>query len=92
MATPSQSLPMYFPSAPWSLDDAVICSALVNAAYDMYQQWVAQNSPSDPSNFSWTKPTGSIVPNATTLNYGDSMWGVANMVDRQYPEPFAFIA
>ena len=92
MATPSQSLPIYFPPVPWSLDDAVICSALVNAAYDMYQQWVAQESPPDPSKFSWTKPTGPIVPNGPTLNYVGPMWGVANMIEYQYPEPFAFMA
>jgi hypothetical protein len=92
MATPSQSLPIYVPPVPWSLDDAVICSALVNAAYDMCQQWVAQESPPDPSKFSWTKPTGPIVPNGPTLNYVGPMWGVANMIELQYPEPFAFIA
>jgi hypothetical protein len=41
MTTPSQSLSMYFPPAPFSQNDAVICSALVNAVYDMYAQWAA---------------------------------------------------
>src|SRR5262245_47648977 len=92
MATPGRSLPMYFPSAPFSLSDAVICSALVNAAYDMYAQWVAQGVPSDPSQFRWARPTGPIVPNGPTLTYLDPMWGVATMIDHQFPEPFAFIA
>src|SRR5262249_34497963 len=92
MATPKQSLPMYFPSSPFSLDDAGICSALVNAAYDMYQQWVAQKSPPDPSKFHWAKPTGPIVPNGPTLNYVGPMWGVTTMLDVCFPEPFAFLA
>jgi len=69
MTTPKQSLPMYFPSVPFSLNDAVICSALVDAAYDMYDQWAAQGWPSDPSQFSWAEPTGPIVPNGPTLSY-----------------------
>jgi hypothetical protein len=92
MTTPSQSLPIYFPSAPFNLNDAVICSALVNAAYDMYAQWAAHGWPSDPSRFSWAKPAGPIVPNGPTLNYLGPMWGVANMDDYAFPEPFAFLA
>jgi len=92
MTTATKSLPMYFPSTPFSLSDAVICSALVNAAYDMYNQWVTQGSPSNPSQFNWTKPTGAIIPGGPTLMYLGPMWGVATMVDIQYPEPFAFLA
>jgi hypothetical protein len=54
MIIPDKSVPMYFPPAPFNLADAVMCSALVNTAYDMYNQWHEQGSPSDPSQFSWT--------------------------------------
>lgn len=92
MPTSRQSLPMYFPAAPFSLNDAVICSALVNAAYDMYSQWAAQGSPSNPSKFKWTKPTGPIIPNGPILNYQGPIWGVPRMLEIHYPEPFAFLA
>jgi len=92
MTTPRQSLPMYFPSAPFSLQDAVICSALVDAAYAMYAQWTTQGSPSDPSRFSWAEPANPIIPNGPTLSYRGPMWGVANMDDYAFPEPFAFLA
>ena len=83
---------MYFPSAPFSPNDAVICSALVNAAYDTYDRWAARGCPSDPSQFSWAEPTGPLVPNGPTLSYLGPMWGVANMDDYAFPEPFAFLA
>ena len=92
MTTSNQSLPMYFPSIPFGLNDAVICSALVNAAYDMYNQWVTQGSPSNPSEFVWQLPAGPIVPNGPTLNYIGPIWGVVTMWEVQYPEPFAFLA
>ena len=92
MYTPTESLPMYFPSSPFNLDDAVLCSALVDAAYDMYYQWATQGSPSNPSNFIWTQPTGPIVPNGPTLSYFGPIWGVATIADLPYPAPFAFIA
>jgi hypothetical protein len=76
---------MYFPSTPFKLNDAVMCSTLVDTAYDMYQQWVTQGSPSNPSSFNWT-------PNGPTLNYSAPMWGVATVLDISYPEPFAFLA
>ena len=80
----NKSLPMYFPPSPFSLSDAVMCSTLVNTAYDMYQQWANQGSPSNPSKFSWT-------PNGPSLLYSPPLWGVAKMVE-SYPEPFAFVA
>ncbi|MBD0326260.1 MAG: lipase family protein [Pyrinomonadaceae bacterium] len=85
MSTPPyKSLPMYFPSSPFSLSDAVMCSRLVNTAYDMYQQWHQQGSPSNPSNFKWT-------PNGPNLRYSSPLWGVAKSIE-SYPEPFAFAA
>jgi triacylglycerol lipase len=82
----TKSLPMYFPSSPFSLSDAQMCSTLVNTAYDMYQQWKNQNSPSNPSSFRWT-------PNGPSLQYSAPMWGVATTdLGVSYPEPFAFLA
>jgi hypothetical protein len=75
---------MYFPPSPFSLSDAVMCSTLVNTAYDMYQQWYNQGSPSNPASFKWT-------PNGPNLLYSTPLWGVAKMVE-SYPEPFAFVA
>ena len=92
MSTPYKSLPMYFPAAPFDLNDAVLCSALVNAAYDMYNQWVAQGSPSNPSQFTWTQPTNPIIPNGPKLAFIGPLWGVATMTGIQFPEPFAFVA
>ena len=92
MTTPNESLPMYFPAAPFDLNDAVICSALVNAAYDMYNQWVAQESPSNPSEFLWELPTNPIIPNGPNLSFIGPLWGVPTMTEIQYPEPFAFFA
>lgn len=85
MSTPTyKSLPMYFPPSPFSLSDAVMCSRLVNTAYDMYYQWAKQGSPSNPAKFTWT-------PNGPSLRYSTPLWGVAKMVE-SYPEPFAFVA
>jgi triacylglycerol lipase len=92
MTTPSESLPMYFPGSPFNLNDAVLCSALVNAAYEMYSQWVTQGSPSNPASFSWQTPTNPIIPGAPSLTFVGPLWGVATMVDIHYPEPFAFVA
>ncbi len=83
-AQATRSLPMYFPPSPFSLSDAVMCSTLVNTAYDMCYQWVNQGKPSNPSKFNWT-------PNGPNLLYSPPLWGVAKMVE-SYPEPFAFIA
>jgi triacylglycerol lipase len=83
MTTTRKSLPMYFPPS-FSLPDAVLCSELVNDAYDMYQQWKHQRKPTQ-ANFYWTKPT------KPALTYGASIWGNTLWSDF-FAEPFAFVA
>lgn len=80
----TKSVPMYFPAG-FDLSTAVMCSKLVNTAYDMYQQWYNEGYPSDPSSFTWT-------PNGPNLKYSAPIWGVVTMTDVAWPEPFAFIA
>jgi triacylglycerol lipase len=80
----TESVPMYFPNS-FDLSAAVTCSQLVNTAYDMYHQWVAQYSPEDPSSFHW-KPKG------PSLTYSSPIWGTATMAEIPYLEPFAFVA
>lgn len=84
MTTSDKSVPMYFPAG-FDLPTAVMCSQLVNTAYDMYQQWHDAGYPSDPSSFSWT-------PNGPALEYSVPIWGIATLTDIAWPEPFAFIA
>lgn len=84
MVTSDKSVPMYFPNS-FDLPTAVMCSQLVNTAYDMYHQWVAQGSPENPSSFDWR-------PNGPNLHYGSPIWGTATMADVPWLEPFAFIA
>jgi triacylglycerol lipase len=74
---------MYFPAAPFSLPDAVLCAELVITGYDMYHQWVAQGKPSQP-NFIWK-------PNGPAMTYGVPIWGRTWWWPYEY-EPFAFVA
>jgi len=62
MASTAYSVPMYFPPAFGStqLSQAQTCAALVRAAYDQFQQFMAQKTP-DPGNFTW-KWTGPQSP------------------------------
>jgi hypothetical protein len=39
------SRPMYFPPAPFELYEALRCTRLVEAGYDMYEQWKDQGCP-----------------------------------------------
>lgn len=73
---------MYFPAAPFSLPDAVLCSELVCTAYDMYHQWLTQQRPS-PANFKWT-PDGPAMTYGLTPIWGKTWWWTY--------EPFAFVA
>ena len=82
MTYPRQSLPMYFPAAPFSLPDAVSCSELVCTAYDMYHQWVTLGQPS-PANFKW-QPPGPPLTYTPTPIWGKTWWWTY--------EPFAFVA
>ena len=80
------TVPMYFPAAPWNLDDALACSILVGTAYDMYKQWIAQDKPHE-SHFEWT-PDG-----PQDLNYSKPIWGKTTVLwVIKHSEPFAFVA
>ncbi|WP_049622765.1 lipase family protein [Frateuria defendens] len=82
--TPSQSLPMYFPPD-FVLDEAGVCASLVLTAYDQFNQWVQQGSPSQ-SGFSWT-PNG-----LNGFTYSAPLWGTVTVLWEKYPEPFGFVA
>ena len=80
------SQPMYFPNAPFDLSEALVCSRLVDTAYDMYSQWVAQGKPKQ-ADFRW-KPKSRL-----DLTFGEPLWGndpAFWVLDRS--EPFAFCA
>lgn len=78
------NLPMYFPPAPFDLDDARMCAKLVDTAYDMYRQWVTQHKP-DATSFKWQ-------PKGPSLHYGKPIWGVSRvLVIFKEPEAFAFL-
>jgi hypothetical protein len=87
MTSSVNSLPMYFPAAPFSLADAVTCAALVASAYDQYTQWVNQGSPAGGA-FIWT-------PASTTIDYtysGPLFWNYPKDEFWEINEPFGFIA
>ena len=63
------SKPMYFPQAPFSLPAAVTCSDLVDTAYTLYAQWVAQDKPDRDGGFDWQPPAGS------EFSFGTPIWG-----------------
>ena len=86
MTAPRGSPPMYFPSSPFALTDAVNCAALVGVAYDQCAQWIAQGYPSN-SNFIWT-------PQATTIpyTYSDPVFWSYQWLGSNYDEPFGFVA
>jgi triacylglycerol lipase len=75
---------MYFPPAPFSLADAVICSLLVDTAYDQFTQWVAQGNPPQ-NNFNW-KPKA-----AEGFNYSAPLWWIYQ-IGATFIEPFGFVA
>jgi triacylglycerol lipase len=72
---------MYFPSAPFSLPDAVACTNLVITAYDMYHQWVQQKY---RPNFVWK-------PNGPKMTYSLPIWAETWWLPYRF-EPFAFVA
>ena len=86
MTAPRGSLPMYFPSVPFALTDAVSCAVMVEVAYDQCSQWINQGYPSG-ANFVWT-------PQATTITYSYSaplIWSY-DWLGVSYDEPFGFVA
>jgi hypothetical protein len=80
------SMPMYFPPDPFNLQDAVMCSTLVDASYDMYTQWVNQDKP-DADKFQWNPPK------EPAMQYSKPIWGAEEFLwffkDK---EPFSFVA
>ncbi len=79
------SLPIYFPSPPFDLQEAITCSALVDTAYDMYQQWIDQDKP-DRKHFKWTAK-------GPEMNYSKPIWGAEpDLWIFKHKEPFAFVA
>src|SRR4029079_7014849 len=66
--TTLESLPMYFPAAPFALGDAIVCVSLVATAYDQFNQWAAQDYPAQ-SDFKW-QPEGPLG-----FTYSAALWG-----------------
>lgn len=82
--TPTQSLPMYFPSQ-FELTEAAVCASLVLTAYDQFNQWTSQGNPSQ-ADFSWT-PNG-----LNGFTYSAPLWGTVTFLGVKNPEPFGFVA
>lgn len=81
--TPSQSLPMYFPPQ-FEQTEAAVCASLVLTAYDQFNQWIDQGSPSQ-ADFNWT-------PNGLGFSYSLPLWATVTIFGVDYPEPFGFVA
>ena len=80
------SKPMYFPAAPFSLPAAVTCSNLVDTAYTLYSQWVAQYKPGRDGDFSWQPPADS------EFSFGPPIWGNSRILLLNDWEPFVLVA
>ncbi|ABC31538.1 probable class 3 lipase [Hahella chejuensis KCTC 2396] len=79
------AIPMYFPPAPFQMEDARLCATLANTAYDMYDQWVDQKKP-HKDHFKWT-------PKGPAMNYSQPIWGAETMLwIFKTTEPFAFVS
>jgi triacylglycerol lipase len=65
MSSTLQSVPMYLAPS-FDLTAATTCAAMVNAAYDQYNQFKAQSTPFPPSpssfNWTWTGPNNIVNP------------------------------
>lgn len=80
------SLPMYFPST-FSLTQALQCAALVEAAYDQYEQWLQQDKPRKPSDFNWQPP--SLIG----WSFSAPVWSILSELKYiNESEPFGFAA
>ncbi|MCB1930970.1 MAG: lipase family protein [Candidatus Accumulibacter sp.] len=77
---------LYFPPQPFSLDDALTCSNLVDIAYAMYAQWVTQGKEHDPQRFRWQAPADS------GFKFGTPIWGNSEVLRFNELEPFALVA
>ncbi len=79
------SSPMYFPPAPFDLEQTVFCARLVETAYTMYSDWISAGKP-DEHHFNWT-------PVGPKLNYSVPIWGAeTDFWIFTTREPFAFVA
>jgi hypothetical protein len=88
---------------PGYMDNAKVCSFLVNVACDMCQQWLKQGQPS-PSSFKWVPndpcPYTSSQYNLDDFNFNPNapdgsnpiLWSTFQYKNKTYTEPFGFIA
>ncbi|MGE0708764.1 MAG: lipase family protein [Planctomycetota bacterium] len=78
---------MYFPPPPFDLAEARLCALLVDAAYDMSDQWEAQGRPRRETRFEW-RPTG-----PQDMSYSDPVWGAPRLLHFfREPAPFGFVS
>jgi hypothetical protein len=84
------------------MDNAKVCSFLVNVASDMCQQWLQQGQPS-PSSFKWTPndpcPYTNTQYDVNDFNFGayddppnSLIWSTFQYKGQTYSEPLGFIA
>lgn len=78
------SMPMYFPSSPFSLDDAKDCAQLVDIAYEMYAQWAVKKPKKGEFKF--------IPPAGSPYRFSTAIWGNSKVLIESDWEPFAFVA
>lgn len=80
------SLPLYFPPS-YQLSRALLCAELLMAAYDQYEQWLAQQCPRTPGHFHWQQPDLEGWQLSAPIWSVLSEWHVFNE-----SEPFGFAA
>ena len=75
---------LYAPAG-FDREGAVYLATLVDTAYDMFSQWVAQGHPA-ADEFRWT-------PQGPALSYSAPVWGTTReLFVFRHVEPFAFVA
>lgn len=80
------SLSLYFPAG-FALPQALLCAQLVNAAYEQYGQWQAQQRPRRPQDFTWQPAP---LPGWT---FSAPIWSVLSELHfLNESEPFGFAA
>lgn len=80
------SLPLYFPPS-YQLSRALLCAELLMAAYDQYEQWLAQQCPRTAEHFHWQQPDLEGWQLSAPIWSVLSEWHVFNE-----SEPFGFAA
>lgn len=81
-----KALPMYFPPQ-YDNNQAITCLKLVNSAYDMYNQWLAQNKPRQKKQFRWQAPKDTGFTFSTPIWSSLKRWFIFDD-----SEPFGFSA